>query len=108
MAMLLVNYCGSIGAGQNSINYLLKNVNKCDVEDCMSSLDYCLNKYPDIDPAALFLYGGSYGGFLVAHLSSQFPDRFKAVVAINPVIDIASMALTSDIPDWLVFFFINF
>lgn len=46
------------------------------------------------------LVGGSHGGFLVAHLSGEFPDTFKAVSSRNPVIDVASMSIMSDIPDW--------
>ena len=32
-----------------------------------------------------------HGGFLTAHLSAQFPDRYKSAVMRNPVIDIAAM-----------------
>lgn len=100
--MLQVNYRGSIGAGEDSVNSLLGKVGQADVSDCMAALRAALEKFPWIDPDRVALVGGSHGGFLVAHLSGQHPDAFKAVVARNPVIDLASMSTISDIPDWLV------
>lgn len=99
-AILLINYRGSIGAGQKSVNFLPGKVGTSDVADCILATDTALKKYPHLNPDALCLVGGSHGGFLVAHLSGQYPDKFKAVVARNPVIDVASMSIISDIPDW--------
>ena len=48
--------------------------------------------------------GGSHGGFLTGHLLGQHPNRFKAGVLRNPVMDLALMSQISDIPDWV---FIN-
>ncbi|XP_048482643.1 acylamino-acid-releasing enzyme [Plutella xylostella] len=98
-ASLSINYRGSTGTGQASVDFLLSRVGSADVTDCKYATDQTVKKFNN-DPKRLFLYGGSHGGFLVAHLSGQYPEVYKAVVARNPVIDVASMFSTSDIPDW--------
>ncbi|XP_017769559.1 PREDICTED: acylamino-acid-releasing enzyme-like isoform X2 [Nicrophorus vespilloides] len=98
--MVLINYRGSIGAGAASVKFLLGRVGRSDVDDCVLATKTVLNRYPYLDEKRVALVGGSHGGFLVTHLSGQYPDMFHAVVARNPVIDIASMSITSDIPDW--------
>ncbi|XP_076266303.1 acylamino-acid-releasing enzyme-like isoform X2 [Rhynchophorus ferrugineus] len=99
-AIVLINYRGSIGSGDDSVNYLLGKVGTSDVKDCIQAVDTVLEEFAWLNPDQLVLCGGSHGGFLVTHLSGQYPDKFKAVVARNPVIDIASMSIISDIPDW--------
>lgn len=54
-----------------------------------------------MDPDRVAVIGGSHGGFLTAHLLGQHPDRFKAGVLRNPVLDLALMPQISDIPDWV-------
>ncbi|KAL1514050.1 hypothetical protein ABEB36_003373 [Hypothenemus hampei] len=99
-AIVCVNYRGSIGFGENSVNYLLGKVGTVDVQDCIQAVDHTLKECPWINPDQLALCGGSHGGFIVTHISGQYPDKFKCCVTRNPVIDIASMSVSSDIPDW--------
>uniref|UniRef100_A0A2A4JP98 Acylamino-acid-releasing enzyme n=1 Tax=Heliothis virescens TaxID=7102 RepID=A0A2A4JP98_HELVI len=98
-ASLQVNYRGSTGAGQASVRFLLKRVGDADVSDCKLATDYAVQNFP-IDATKLCLMGGSHGGFLVTHLSGQYPDVYAAVVSRNPVIDVASMFNSTDIADW--------
>lgn len=98
--VLVINYRGSLGSGQMSVESLLGKIGRQDVDDCMMALDACLDKYSHLGRDRVVLMGGSHGGFLVTHLAGQFPDRFQAVVARNPVINISTMATISDIPDW--------
>ncbi|KAI4460707.1 serine peptidase s9 family member [Holotrichia oblita] len=99
-AVILVNYRGSTGAGQATIDFSPHRVGVCDVADCVLAVETTLAKYPYLNKDAVVLFGSSYGGFLVTHLSGQYPDMFKVVITKNPVIDIAAMSIMSDIPDW--------
>jgi acylaminoacyl-peptidase len=98
-ALLFVNYRGSTGFGQSSIEALPTNIGTLDVQDVMSATEAVKNSGL-VDADKIFVCGGSHGGFLVAHVTSQFPEYFRAAVMRNPVVNIASMVTTTDIPDW--------
>lgn len=53
------------------------------------------------DPNHVGVTGGSHGGFLTGHLVGQYPDKFKAGILRNPVLNLAHMFHTTDIPDWI-------
>ena len=100
LAVVQVNYRGSTGMGSKNVEYLQGKVGDVDVKDCVSATKEALRKYPWLNPEKVGITGGSHGGFVVTHLSGQYPDLYKVVVARNPVIDIAAMFTISDIPDW--------
>lgn len=99
-AILLPNYRGSIGFGQASLNSLLTRIGRVDVEDVMLCTRYTIENFPMIDGQRVGICGGSHGGFLTAHCTSQYPEFFKAAAMRNPVTNIASMVTSTDIPDW--------
>ncbi|NXP70692.1 ACPH enzyme, partial [Ramphastos sulfuratus] len=98
-AVLLVNYRGSLGFGQDSVASLPGNVGTQDVRDVQFCVERVLQE-ESLDAGRVALVGGSHGGFLACHLLGQFPDTYHACVVRNPVVNIASMVTATDIPDW--------
>ncbi|XP_058023212.1 acylamino-acid-releasing enzyme-like isoform X1 [Ahaetulla prasina] len=98
-AVLLVNYRGSLGFGQDSVDSLPGNVGCQDVKDVQFCVEQMLQKEP-LDSERVALLGGSHGGFLSCHLIGQYPSTYKACVTRNPVVNMASMIGSTDIPDW--------
>uniref|UniRef100_A0A452IL19 acylaminoacyl-peptidase n=1 Tax=Gopherus agassizii TaxID=38772 RepID=A0A452IL19_9SAUR len=98
-AVLLVNYRGSLGFGQDSIASLPGHVGCQDVKDVQYCVEQMLQE-ESLDSARVALVGGSHGGFLACHLIGQYPDTYQACVARNPVVNMASMISGTDIPDW--------
>uniref|UniRef100_A0A3B3R6Q7 acylaminoacyl-peptidase n=1 Tax=Paramormyrops kingsleyae TaxID=1676925 RepID=A0A3B3R6Q7_9TELE len=95
----MMNYRGSLGYGQDSILSLPGNVGDQDVRDVQHAVE-SLIKLGEIDEQKVAVSGGSHGGFLACHLIGQFPDFYKACVSRNPVINLASMISSTEIPDW--------
>ncbi|KAF2076284.1 hypothetical protein CYY_002399 [Polysphondylium violaceum] len=94
--IIIPNYRGSTGFGKDFIDVLNGNVGIYDLSDCVDSLEKIKKQLQNSNEKNGIL-GGSHGGFLGAHLS-RF--KFNAIALRNPVIDIVSLSVTSDIPDW--------
>ncbi|XP_034028452.1 acylamino-acid-releasing enzyme [Thalassophryne amazonica] len=98
-AVLLVNYRGSLGYGQDNILSLPGNVGSQDVKDVQFAVENVLSS-GSFDTEKVAVVGGSHGGFIACHLIGQYPGFYKACVACNPVTNVASMIGSTDIPDW--------
>lgn len=97
--VLMVNYRGSTGFGQDSIDSLMARVGDQDVKDVQYSVDQVLKAEP-VDPNRLALFGGSHGGYLCCLLIGLYPQVYKACAVRNPVLNFASLIGSTDIPDW--------
>jgi acylaminoacyl-peptidase len=65
-ALLLVNYRGSTGFGQASVDALPTNIGSMDVQDVIAATEQ-LKKTELVDSDRIGICGGSHGGFLAAH-----------------------------------------
>ncbi|RUS71860.1 hypothetical protein EGW08_020382, partial [Elysia chlorotica] len=101
-ATVMVNYRGSLGFGQDSVDSLLGCIGTQDVKDVESAMVEVVAKGV-ADGNRIFAFGGSHGGFLSTHLIGQYPDTFKAAATRNPVTNLVSMFSTTDIMAWIFY-----
>eukprot|EP00262_Sarcandra_glabra_P004005 TRINITY_DN1494_c0_g1_i2.p1 TRINITY_DN1494_c0_g1~~TRINITY_DN1494_c0_g1_i2.p1 ORF type:complete len:835 (+),score=147.70 TRINITY_DN1494_c0_g1_i2:156-2507(+) len=97
--LLLVNYRGSLGYGEEALQSLPGKVGQQDVKDVLTAIDHVI-EMGLADSSRVAVLGGSHGGFLTTHLIGQAPDRFVAAAVRNPVCNLSLMVGTTDIPDW--------
>lgn len=93
--VLFTNPRGSIGYGEAFASLINRAYPGKDHDDLMSSVDAVLAR-GFIDPARLYIGGGSGGGVLSSWAIGK-TDRFAAASVKRPVINWASTALTTDI-----------
>ncbi|XP_023761603.1 acylamino-acid-releasing enzyme isoform X1 [Lactuca sativa] len=98
-SLLVVNYRGSLGFGEEALQSLPGKVGSQDVNDVLSAIDHVIDMRL-ANPLKITVVGLSHGGFLASHLIGQAPDKFVAACVRNPVCNLALMVETSDIPDW--------
>jgi len=95
---------GSTGYGADFAHTIDHDFPSRDYDDLMDIVDATLAK-GFVDEKQLYVFGGSGGGTLTAWIVGK-TDRFRAAVAVNPVINWTSLVLTSDLnklmtSDWL-------
>ncbi|KAH1136031.1 hypothetical protein AAZX31_10G001200 [Glycine max] len=98
-SLLIVNYRGSLGFGEEALQSLPGKAGSQDVNDVLTAIDHVIN-LGLASPSKIAVLGGSHGGFLTTHLIGQAPEKFVAAAARNPVCNLALMVGTTDIPDW--------
>ncbi|KAJ5077881.1 acylamino-acid-releasing enzyme [Anaeramoeba ignava] len=98
--ILIVNYRGSLGFHPKILNSLTGKVGTQDINDVQNAVKFSRENQIISEKTQIGVIGGSHGGFITTHLIGQFPDFYKVAAVRNPVINIAIMSTTSDIPDW--------
>lgn len=93
--VLYTNPRGSTSYGEEFANLIHHDYPGHDYDDLMSAVDAAIGT-GFVDGNALFVTGGSGGGVLTAWIVGK-TQRFRAAATQKPVINWASMALTTDI-----------
>ena len=93
-AVLHANYRGSISYGFAFSDRIARDYPGPSYTDLMSAVDAAVAQ-GFADPDRLFVTGGSAGGMLAAWIVGS-TDRFRAAVAMKPIINEVSEALTED------------
>ncbi len=93
--VLYMNPRGSTSYGEAFANLIQNAYPSQDYDDLMSGVDALLAK-GYVDPARLYVTGGSGGGVLTAWIVGH-TGRFRAAVVAKPVINWSSFVLTSDL-----------
>ena len=78
--------------GQDGVDFLRGKIGDTDVKDMQNAVHEILKTFSFLDKNNIFLYGKSFGGFLVGQLSGQHPVMrinifyyfsFKFLISIN-------------------------
>ena len=94
--VIMLNPRGGSGYGQDFVASILNNYGDEDYQDLMNGLDFVLDQHPEINREALYVAGGSYGGFMTNWIVTH-TNRFRAAVTQRSISNWISFYGASDI-----------
>jgi dipeptidyl aminopeptidase/acylaminoacyl peptidase len=94
--MLMTNYTGSTGFGEEFARNIQGDVLRGPAEELMEAADAAIAKYPFIDASRQVAGGASYGGHLANALEAWSGTRFKALIAHAGLVNLETQWGTSD------------
>ncbi|MEM8486950.1 MAG: prolyl oligopeptidase family serine peptidase [Bacteroidota bacterium] len=84
--VLDVDYRASAGYGRDWRTAIYRHMGGRDLQDFVDASRY-INKTKNIDPERVFIYGGSYGGFITLMALFTEPEHFGGGAALRSVTD---------------------
>ena len=85
-AMVMIDFHGSTGYGQDFTDAINKDWGGAPYEDLMKGLDDVLRRHKWIDPERMAAAGASFGGYMINWIQGH-TDRFKALVCHDGNLD---------------------
>jgi dipeptidyl aminopeptidase/acylaminoacyl peptidase len=95
--LLLTNYTGSTGFGEQFAQNIQGDVLRGPAEELMEAADAAIAKYSFIDASRQIAGGASYGGHLANALEAWSGTRFKALLSHAGLVNLETQWGTSDV-----------
>jgi len=93
--VLLIDFHGSTGYGQNFTNSILGHWGDLPYSDVMTGLNVALNQFDWMDPKRVVACGASYGGYMINWIQGH-TTQYKALVTHDGMFDTFSSYFTTD------------
>ena len=97
-AVVSVDFHGSNGYGEAFAQSIVGHWGDRPLEDLQKGWTYVLGKYDWLDGDRACALGGSYGGYMVLWIASQWQQPWKCLVDHAGLFDMRGFAYASDIP----------
>lgn len=88
-AMILPNVRGSAGYGKSYLQLDNGFQREDSYKDISALLDW-IKTQPQLDAGRVMAYGGSYGGFMVLQVATNYPDRIRCAIDIVGISNLAT------------------
>ena len=98
ITVVVPNIHGSTGYGKRWQEAIHKDWGGIDLRDLRAVADW-MAVQPDLDPARLGVYGGSYGGFATLLCVTRIPERWRCAVDLFGVANLVTMIEHAQ-PNW--------
>jgi len=95
--LLLTNYTGSTGFGQEFAQLIQGDPLRGPAEELVEAADAALAKYPFLDATRQVAGGASYGGHLANALEAWSGNRFKALISHAGLVNLETQWGSSDV-----------
>ena len=100
-AVVSVDFHGSSGYGEQFGRSIIGHWGDRPLEDLQKGWASALARYAYLDGNRACALGGSYGGYMVAWIASQWNEPWKCLVNHAGVFDVRSMAWTMDFTNFI-------
>lgn len=97
-AVVMIDFHGSSGYGEAFAQTVVNRWGGPPLEDLQKGWSAALGKYPWLDGDRACALGGSYGGYMVNWIASQWAKPWKCLVNHAGVFDTRVMAYATDVP----------
>jgi len=99
-AVVMVDFHGSTGYGTAFAQSIVGHWGDRPLEDLQKGWAAALEKYSYLDGDRACALGGSYGGYMIAWIASQWQSPWKCLVNHAGLFDTRGFAYASDIPNF--------